>query len=156
MLKSVVHTITTEQTDFLECLKKLKFWSPVSYTKTLKSKNVSFRKRWRQLGFWPRKKDMNWHSWNKVLWRIFISTELVTWQKDEKPHDGFHTFCPSWRTLGPHIGETSYTPNKRVETSVGKPEDVRLSGRSRIRWDNIEIDVIEASNDVGWTHLAQT
>jgi hypothetical protein len=34
-----------KQTDILECLKKLKFCPPVSYTKTHKSKNVSVRKR---------------------------------------------------------------------------------------------------------------
>jgi len=48
------------------------------------------------------------------------------------------------------------TTNKRLKTSAGKPEAVRLSGRSRIRWENIKINVKEASIDVGWTHLAQT
>jgi len=45
MLKQAMHTITTEQIDFLACLKKLKFCPPVSYTKTLKSKYVSVCKR---------------------------------------------------------------------------------------------------------------
>jgi hypothetical protein len=45
------------------------------------------------------------------------------------------------------------------KTSVGKPENVRLSGRSRFRWNNVKIDVKGAGNDgndVGWTHLTQT
>jgi len=45
MLKQRVNTFTTEQFDFLECLQKLKFRPPVSYAKTLKSKNVSVCKR---------------------------------------------------------------------------------------------------------------
>jgi len=44
MLKQVVLSITTEQIDFLDCLAKLKFCPPVSYTKTLKSKKSVFVK----------------------------------------------------------------------------------------------------------------
>jgi hypothetical protein len=74
----------------------------------------------------------------------------------KKPNDEFHIFCPSWSILVPKIGETRNTLNNKLKISVGKPEDVILSGKSRIRWDNIKIDVKEAGNNVGWTHLTQT
>jgi hypothetical protein len=55
----------------------------------------------------------------------------------KNPHYEFNTFCPSCSTLGPHTGEIRNILNDRLRTSVGNPEDVRLSGRARIRWEDI-------------------
>lgn len=71
---------------------------------------------------------LKWHSCNKALWKIFICTEQVTWQKDKKPHEEFHTFCPSWSTLGPHIGEAEI---QRIRGSKLQQENLKL-------WDYLE------------------